>query len=593
MRSKFLVLAMIIGTFFLVTGVAGISANFSANITTGTAPLTVKFTDKSIGSPTGWAWYFGDENYTAPWTEINASAGWSARYGHSSVVLPDGSIVITGGSGYTNDTWRSTDSGATWTEVNASSGWSGRVGHSSVVLPDGSIVLMGGYGGGFKNDVWRSTDKGATWTEVNASAGWSARYGHSSVVMPDGSIILIGGGDSNSHFWNDIWRSTDKGATWTRITASAGWSARQSQSSVVLPDGSIVLIGGWSHGSGYTKDVWRSTDKGATWTQQTSGEEWLGRSGFSSVVMPDGSIVLIGGYNGSYLNDVWRSTDKGATWTQVNASAGWAEYIHSSVVLPDGSIVLMGGSDGSIIRNDVWRFMPAGSLAQNPSHTYTKKGTYKVALQVYNAGGYKSIRKPGYIKVKSLPPTITAINPASGNWGTTVQITDLIGTGFAPKAKVYLTKTGYSPLNATNISVGSPTNITCTFKIPLYTAIGFWNVQVNNTDGQSGTKVNAFMVKTPSPPTVTGITPASGIRGTTVQITYLAGTGFALKPKPTVQLVKNTNTINATNITVINPNRITCTFTISPYAVTGPWNVKVTNADMQYGVKIGAFTVDT
>jgi hypothetical protein len=116
---------------------------------------------------------------------------------------------------------------------------------------------------------------------------------------------------------------------------------------------------------------------------------------------------------------------------------------------------------------------------------------------------------------------------------------------------------------------------------------------VNNTDGQSGTKVNAFMVKTPSPPTITGITPASGIRGTTVQITYLAGTGFGLKPKPTVQLVKNANTIKATNITVINPNRITCTFTISPYAVPGPWNVKVTNADMQYGVKIGAFTVDT
>ena len=51
----------------------------------------------------------------------------------------------------------------------------GEVSHSSVVMPDGSIVLMGGNDYGLKNDVWRSTDNGATWTEVNASAGWSAR----------------------------------------------------------------------------------------------------------------------------------------------------------------------------------------------------------------------------------------------------------------------------------------------------------------------------------------------------------------------------------------------------------------------------------
>ena len=77
-------------------------------------------------------------------------------------------------------------------------------------------------------------------------------------------------------------------------------------------------------------------------------------------------------------NDVWRSTDNGATWTQVNASAGWtARVAHSSVVMPDGSIVLMGGYDGSSNKNDVWRFMPAGSSAQNPSHTYTMPGTYR------------------------------------------------------------------------------------------------------------------------------------------------------------------------------------------------------------------------
>jgi len=39
-------------------------ASFTANITSGTAPLTVGFTDTSTGNPTAWAWDFGDDTNT-------------------------------------------------------------------------------------------------------------------------------------------------------------------------------------------------------------------------------------------------------------------------------------------------------------------------------------------------------------------------------------------------------------------------------------------------------------------------------------------------------------------------------------------------
>ena len=429
---------------------------FSANVTFGTAPLTVSFTDLSLNNPTGWAWYFGDENFTAPWTQQTASAGWLARYDHSSVAMPDGSIVLMGGNdGYNlkNDVWRSTDNGATWTEVNASAGWSARTWFTSVAMPDGSIVLMGGYDGSYKNDVWRSTDNGATWTQQTASAGWSEKWAHSSVAMPDGSIVLMGG-ISGGSFMNDVWRSTDNGATWTRVNASAGWTARYFHSSVAMPDGSIVLMGG--NDGGDKNDVWRSTDNGATWTRVNASAGWSVRYQHSSVAMPDGSIVLMGGRNTGniYTNDVWRSTDSGTTWTQVTAGAGWsARYAHSSVAMPDGSIVLMGGW-----RNDVWRFMSAGSSAQNPSHTYTTPGTYKVALQVYNAGGYNSMRKTGYITVTApimAVPTVTGIAPATGINTTTVSIMNLAGTNFTSGATVMLTPVNVNPVHKGNLVNGA------------------------------------------------------------------------------------------------------------------------------------------
>ncbi len=195
------------------------AASFSGTPTSGTAPLTVTFTDLSTGSPTGRAWFFGDETYAEPWTEVNAGAGWAARYCHSSVALPDGSIVLMGGldNAYNdrNDVWRSTDNGTTWTAVTAGAGWAARYGHSSVALPDGSIVLIGGFGldNGLTNDVWRSTDNGATWTEVTAGAGWTVRSGHSSVTLPDGSVVLIGGRDSGGVFTNDVWRFQPAGSS--------------------------------------------------------------------------------------------------------------------------------------------------------------------------------------------------------------------------------------------------------------------------------------------------------------------------------------------------------------------------------------------
>ena len=37
-----------------------VAADFTANPTTGNAPLNVQFTDTSTGSPTSWSWNFGD-----------------------------------------------------------------------------------------------------------------------------------------------------------------------------------------------------------------------------------------------------------------------------------------------------------------------------------------------------------------------------------------------------------------------------------------------------------------------------------------------------------------------------------------------------
>ncbi len=185
-------------------------------------------------------------------------------------------------------------------------------------------------------------------------------------------------------------------------------------------------------------------------------------------------------------------------------------------------------------------------------------------------------------------PTVTSITPATGANTGTVSITSLAGTNFQSGAAVKLTRTGYTDITATAVSVVSSTRITCTFDLT-GKAAGTWNVVVTNSDGQSGTKTGAFTITGSTAPTVTSITPATGANTGTVSITSLAGTNF--QSGAAVKLTRTGySDIAATAVSVVSSTRITCTLDLTGKAA-GAWDVVVTNSDGQTGTKTGAFTI--
>lgn len=165
-------------------------------------------------------------------------------------------------------------------------------------------------------------------TKVSKSSSWSARRGHQ-VVSMNGTLYLIGGYSQKTpgrdNYMEDVWSSTD-GKTWERLTSNAPWMGRWGHSVTVM-DNTLYLSGGFYQNEdnrkerGYSSEVWKSQD-GKTWELVTNTPPWAGRMGHSMFSSEDGDLYIVGGVRNSrdHLGDMWKSSDKGKTWTRLAQS---------------------------------------------------------------------------------------------------------------------------------------------------------------------------------------------------------------------------------------------------------------------------------
>jgi hypothetical protein len=193
------------------------------------------------------------------------------------------------------------------------------------------------------------------------------------------------------------------------------------------------------------------------------------------------------------------------------------------------------------------------------------------------------------LPVAQTAPVPAGITPDTGTNATSIAVTNLSGSSFTihGPTTVILVRAGQASITATGVTVVSPAQITCTLPIAGAEA-GAWDVVVVNPDGQEGVLPGGFMV-TAAAPTVTSITPATGVNTTSVSITNLAGSWFQDGAAVVLMRAGHTN-ITATGVSTISASQITCTLPITG-AEAGTWNVVVTNPDGQEAMLANGFTI--
>jgi hypothetical protein len=238
--------------------------------------------------------------------------------------------------------------------------WTARMSHAAGIFADGTVLSLGGYDGVSKNDVFRLTPGSTTLEQVTAAAAWSARNGFCAVVLLGTDEIVIMGGFGSTYF-NDAWRSTDKGATFVKISDAVWAQGRQFAGCVAISATKLFAFGG---GSGYHNDIRVSIDAGASWSDVDHAScgamppMWSERYNFGYTYMALlGRIVIAGGtgFNGVLHNDIWYSQSDATCWTLAKADVNIASdgyYGASLVTVPFGGVealLLMGGINRAFV----------------------------------------------------------------------------------------------------------------------------------------------------------------------------------------------------------------------------------------------------
>lgn len=229
--------------------------------------------------------------------------------------------------------WKTTDGGTTWEPVT-----DGKIGSASVgavevcqANPDvlyigtGETQLRGNVQAG--DGVYKSTDAGKTWTHVGLRE--AQNIGRVRVHPTDCDVVYVAafGHYSEPNPERGIYRTTDGGATWTRVlhrddrTGGVDLSIDPNNPDVVFAALWEAWRNQWGMSSGGPgSGLFRSTDGGANWTELTRapGMPQQGLVGKIGVSVSPADSMRVYAIVEHDSGGVFRSDDRGATWTRAN-----------------------------------------------------------------------------------------------------------------------------------------------------------------------------------------------------------------------------------------------------------------------------------
>jgi N-acetylneuraminic acid mutarotase len=236
----------------------------------------------------------------------------TARVFHTMTLLPNGLGLVTGGANRTTtlhilDTAEAYEalppSANTFTALTATM-TTPRLNHTATLLPNGPVLVTGGTttpNGNGLNTAELYNPTAQTFTPPLPATMTTPRGGHTATLLPNGQVLITGGYNNSSAHLNTAELYDSVAQTFTALAATMT-TPRQGHTATLLPGGQVLLTGGYDGTSPTpalkTAELYDPTTE--TFTALTAAMT-TARAFHTATLLPDGFVLLTGGANGTGL----------------------------------------------------------------------------------------------------------------------------------------------------------------------------------------------------------------------------------------------------------------------------------------------------
>lgn len=275
----------------------------------------------------------------------------TARAGHTATVLEGGLILVAGGR--VGD--RTLASAELYDPVTGQSQPAGsmrwaRAGHQALTLDDGSVLLVGGVRDGkpvARAELYQPT----TAAFEPASKLKSVHLDPAFAKLGDGRVLLSGAVAGKQGQPTELFIPA-RG----RWKAVKGSPALRGHTASTLPDGRVVLAGGFEGKAASDAVFVFDLAKGKA---KPIGSLATPRNGHTASLLPDGRLLVLGGLVSGLETNVVEVFDVTAGTSSVVEAPFLPRTGHTATTLADGRVVIIGGEFGGLAFDDISLFDPA------------------------------------------------------------------------------------------------------------------------------------------------------------------------------------------------------------------------------------------